>query len=456
MTVVRDSTTYLIGRASTPGVLETRQFLARNGVPFQWVDIDSDPLVGLLKGRAQLEGRRYPMALFEDGSTLEAPERFMPNRYVRHMAAGSAPPVTQADEQAYAETARFKQKLAERVGLPTRPSAESYDVAVVGAGPAGLTTALYCASEGLSTIVIEAISPGGQAGTSARIENYPGFAQGISGAELASSIHAQASRLGAEILIGAELVTAAPTDRGTFQIELTCGSQVKVRTGVAATGVDYRRHDAPGVEKFVGAGIHYGSAPGEALRLQDCDVVIVGGGNSAGQAALHMADHAKAVTVVIRGPRLARGMSNYLVERIEQHPRIAVRTSCQIAEARGDSTLRSVTLRTEGHNDTEDLPADAMFLLIGALPFTLGMEGWLSRDEHGFLLTGQDITAGGRDTGWNLNRAPYPLESSQPGVFVAGDLRHGSTKRVASAVGEGALAASLIHRYLALNNGDRR
>ena len=456
MTVVRDSTTYVIGRASTPGVPETRQFLARNGVPFQWVDVDTDPLVGLLKGRAELEGRRYPMALFADGSTLEAPERFMPNRYVRHRATGSAPPVTQADEQAYAETARFKQQLAERVGLPTRPSTDSYDVAVVGAGPAGLTTALYCASEGLSTIVIEAISPGGQAGTSARIENYPGFAHGISGAELASSIHAQASRLGAEILIGAELVTAAPTDRGTFQIELTCGSQVEVRTGVAATGVDYRRLEAPGVEKFVGAGIHYGSAPGEALRLQECDVVIVGGGNSAGQAALHMAEHAKAVTVVVRGPNLARGMSNYLVERIEQHPRIAVRTSCQIVEARGDSTLRSVTLRTEGHDGTEDLPADAMFLLIGALPFTLGMEGWLSRDEHGFLLTGQDVIAEGHDTGWNLTRAPYPLESSQPGVFVAGDLRHGSTKRVASAVGEGALAASLIHRYLALNNGDRR
>ena len=224
--------------------------------------------------------------------------------------------MAQADERAYAETARFKQQLAERVGLPTRPSNATYDVVVVGAGPAGLTTALYCASEGLSTIVIEAIAPGGQAGTSARIENYPGFPQGISGAELAASIHAQASRLGAEILIGAELVTAAPTDRGTFRIELTCGSQIEVQTGVAATGVDYRRLEAPGVEKYVGAGIHYGSAPGEAVRLEGRDVVIVGGGNSAGQAALHMADHAQAVTVVVRGPSLGRGMSNYLVERI--------------------------------------------------------------------------------------------------------------------------------------------
>ena len=443
--------TYILGRASTPGVPETRQFLARNSVPYQWVDVDSDPLVELLKGRAQLEDRRYPLALFADGSILEGPERFMLTRYVSHTHTGTSPPVPSEDEQAYAETARFKQRLAERVGLPTRPTMETYDVIVVGAGPAGLTAALYCASEGLSTIVIEAISPGGQAGTSARIENYPGFAQGISGAELAASIHAQASRLRAEILIGAELVTAAPTDRGTFTIELTCGSVIEVRTGVVATGVDYRRLEAPGVQEFVGAGIHYGSAPGEAVRLKGRDVVIIGGGNSAGQAALHMAEHAQAVTVVVRGASLARGMSNYLVERINQDPRITVRTSSQVAEARGDSHLRSVIVRGEGHDDDE-LAADAMFLLIGARPITIGLEGWIRRDEHGFLLTGQDVVADApTGTWWNLSRDPYPLESSQPGVFVAGDLRHGSIKRVASAVGEGAIAASLIHRYLALS-----
>jgi thioredoxin reductase (NADPH) len=450
------STTYLLGRASTPGVPATREFLTRNGVAFQWVDVDDDPLVELFGSRAELEGRRYPMALFADGSTLEAPERFMLSRYVRATPAGTMSPVPAEDERAYAETARFKQQLAERVGLPTRPDRESYDVAVVGAGPAGLTAALYCASEGLTTIVVEATAPGGQAGTSARIENYPGFVHGISGAELASSIHAQASRLGAEILIGAELVTAAPTDAGRFQIELTCGSVVEVRAGVAATGVDYRRLEAPGVEQLVGAGIHYGSAPGEAVRLQGRDVVIVGGGNSAGQAALHMADHAKTVTVVVRAPSLSRGMSNYLVERIEQHPRIAVRTSCQVAEARGNSRLQGVTLRSEGQDEAEEIEADAMFLLIGALPFTLGVEGWLRRDEHGFLVTGQDVVADSRDTWWKLSRDPYPFESSQPGVFVAGDLRRGSTKRVASAVGEGAMAASLIHRYLALDNGGNR
>jgi thioredoxin reductase (NADPH) len=444
------SSTYLLGCASTPGVPETRQFLTRNGVPFQWVDVDNDPLVELLGGRAKLGGRRYPLALFADGSILEGPERFMLTRYVSHTPRADSPPVPAEDERAYAETARFKQQLAERVGLPTRPSRPMYDVVVVGAGPAGLTTALYCASEGVSTIVVEAIAPGGQAGTSARIENYPGFPQGVSGAELAASIHAQASRLGAEILVGAELITSGPTDHGTFTVELTCGSVVEVNAGVVATGVDYRRLEAPGVREFVGAGIHYGSSPGEAVRLQDRDVVIVGGGNSAAQAALHMAEHARAVTVVVRGADLHRGMSNYLIERIHQHPRVTVRTSCQIAEARGDSHLRSVLIRGEGSDETEELAADAVFLLIGARPITIGLEGWLRRDEHGFLLTGQDVVAGAsRESWWKLSRDPYPLESSQPGVFVAGDLRHGSIKRVASAVGEGAMAASLIHRYLA-------
>ena len=451
---IRDSTTYLLGRASTPGVAETRQFLTRNGVPFQWVDVDRDPLVQLLKGRAGLEDRRYPMALFADGSILEGPERFMVTRYVHHTPAGTTPPVPPEDERAHAETARFKQQLAERVGLPTRPTRDTYDVVIVGAGPAGLTAALNGSSEGLRTIVVEAIAPGGQAGTSARIENYPGFAQGVSGAELAASIYAQASRLGAEILIGAELVTAGPTDRGTFRMELTCGSVIEVQAGVVATGVDYRRLEASGVEKFVGAGIHYGSAPEEAVRLRGRDVMIVGGGNSAGQAALHLADYAEAVTVVVRGPNLERGMSNYLVERIDQHPRITVRTSSQVAEVRGDSHLRSVILRSEGNDVTDELAADAMFLLIGARPITIGLEGWIRRDEHGFLLTGQDVLADApRESWWKLSRDPYPLESSQPGVFVAGDLRHGSIKRVASAVGEGAMAASLIHRYLALEHG---
>jgi thioredoxin reductase (NADPH) len=445
---VRDSTTYLLGRASTPGASETRQFLSRNGVPFQWVDVEHDPLVGLLEGVARLAERSYPLALFADGSMLEGPDRFMRTRYIRATPAGGSSPVPPEDERAYAETALFKQQLAERVGLPTRPTRDAYDIVIVGAGPAGLTAALYGASEGHTTLVVEAIAPGGQAGTSARIENYPGFPNGVSGAELAASIHAQAVRLGAEILIGAELLTAAPTDRGTFTITLTCGSVVEGRSAVAATGVHYRRHEAPGVEDLIGAGVHYGSAPGEAVRLKGADVVVVGGGNSAGQAALHLAEHARLVTVVIRSSAIERGMSNYLVERIARHPRIDVRTSTQVVEARGGSHLTSVVLQSEA-GQTEEPAADAMFLLIGAQPVTAGVEGWLRRDSHGFLLTGQDVVAdGSRDEWWPLERDPYPLESSAPGVFVAGDLRHGSIKRVASAVGEGAMAISLIGRHL--------
>jgi thioredoxin reductase (NADPH) len=448
---MRDSTTYLLGHGSTRGAIETRQFLTRNAVPFQWVDVETDPLVRLLQAGGELSGRRYPLVVFADGSVLEAPERFMRRRYVRATPADVPSPVPAEDERAYAETAMFKYQVAERVGLPTRPAREAYDMVVVGAGPAGLTAALYGASEGLGVLVIEAVAPGGQAGTSARIENYPGFPHGVSGAELAASIYEQATRLGAEILIGVELLTAAPTDRRTIRMELTGGSVVEARTGIAATGVQYRRLEAPGVEELVGAGVHYGSAPGEAVRLRGSDVVIVGGGNSAGQAALHMAEYARAVTVVIRSPSLRRGMSNYLVERIEAHPRIVVRTSSQVARVEGDSHLTSVTLTGPGDDQTEDVAADALFLLLGGQPVTAGVEGWLRRDSHGFLLTGQDLMADGeRDRWWKLTRDPYPLESSQPGVFVAGDLRHGSIKRVASAVGEGAMAASLIHRYLAL------
>ena len=204
------------------------------------------------------------------------------------------------------------------------------------------------------------------------------------------------------------------------------------------------------MDELIGAGVHYGSAPGEAVRLKGRDVLVVGGGNSAGQAALHLAEHARLVTVVIRSPRLDRGMSTYLVERINQHPRIAVRTSSNVAEVRGDSYLRSVILRSE-NDETDEVVADALFLLIGAQPVTAGVEGWLRRDPHGFLLTGQDVVAdGSRNEWWRLDRDPYPLESSQPGVFVAGDLRHGSIKRVASAVGEGAMAISLIRRGLDL------
>src|SRR4249919_1515620 len=378
---MRNSTTYLLGRASTPGAAETRQFLSRNGVPFQWVDVEHDPLVDLLGGGPRLADRRYPLALFADGSMLEGPERFMRTRYVRATPTGAPSPVPPEDERAYAETALFKQQLAERVGLPTRPTRETYDVVVVGAGPAGLTAALYGASEGHTTLVVEAIAPGGQAGTSSRIENYPGFPDGVSGAELAASIHAQATRLGAEVLVGAELVNERPGEGGTLELELTGGSTVRARAGIAANGVHYRRLEAPGVNELIGAGVYYGSSPSEAALCRNCDVVLVGGANSAGQAALQLADVARTVTVVCRAESLGQSMSRYLVDRIQTHARIEIRTGAEVTEARGDERLGSVLIRADAHGQEIEAGADALFVMIGGRPMTAGVEGWLRRDE---------------------------------------------------------------------------
>jgi len=439
--------TYLLGRAATPGAAETRRFLARNGVPFQWVDLDDDPLARLLGGDGALAGHRLPCVLFADGSVLEGPERFMRTRFVRGTGDGAATEVSAADQRAYLETARFTTELAARVGLPTRPEHELYDVAILGAGPAGLTAALYAASEGLRTLVVEALAPGGQAGTSARIENYPGFPNGISGAELAESTYAQARRLGAEVLVGVELVTAGPGGDRTLAMELTSGAAIRARAGVAANGAHYRRLEAPGVDRLIGAGVYYGSSPREAELCRGQDVVVVGGANSAGQAALHLADVARRVTIVCRSTSLDEGMSRYLVERIESHPSVAVRARSEVVEARGERQLESVLLRDGETGEETEVGADALFVFIGAQPMTSGVAGWLERDEHGFLVAGPDLARNGNGR-WALDREPLLLESSQPGLFVAGDIRHGSIKRVASAVGEGAMATALVHRYL--------
>jgi thioredoxin reductase (NADPH) len=438
---------YLLGRAATPGALETRQFLSRNGVAFRWVDLDDDPLMRVLAADETLTDVRLPCVLFPDGSVLEGPARFMRTRFVAATQHGATPPISPDEKQAHLETKLFKHELATRIGLTTKPQFDLYDIAILGAGPAGLTAALYAASEGLRTLVVEALAPGGQAGTSARIENYPGFPDGVSGAELAASIHAQASRLGAEILVGVELVRAMPGDDVPFQLELTGGTTVRARASIAANGVHYRRLEAEGVDELIGAGVHYGASPAEAALCRNCDVIVVGGANSAGQAALHLADVARSVMVVCRSDSLDRGMSRYLIERIEAHDRIEVRNRAAVVAARGDERLGTVVIRDENRGEEVEAPANALFVMIGAQPMTSGVEGWLLRDDHGFLVTGPDLLRDSRDS-WHLDRAPLFLESSQPGLFVAGDVRHGSIKRVASAVGEGATAVALIHQHL--------
>jgi thioredoxin reductase (NADPH) len=305
---------------------------------------------------------------------------------------------------------------------------------IVGAGPAGLTAAVYAPSEGLRCLVVERQAPGGQAGTSSRIENYPGFSEGVSGGELADCTYHQARRLGAEFVIGVEIESAQPEPDRTVRVNLTSGSAVSARTGVIATGVAYRQLDRPGVEDFLGRGVHYGASTEGAPGYRDRPVVVVGGANSAGQAALHLAGYARDVTMVVRGKSLAEKTSSYLVERIEAHDRITVRTRSAIARAEGRASLERVVVA--GPDGDEVLDANGLFVLIGGAPLTAGVGDWLRCDEQGYFMTGPDLRVAADRTWWPLDRDPLFLESGQPGLFVAGDVRHGSIKRVASAVGE--------------------
>jgi Pyridine nucleotide-disulphide oxidoreductase len=331
---------YLLGRAATPGAAETRQFLTRNRVGFRWVDVDDDPLARLLSAHRALDNVRFPCALFEDGSMLEGPAQFMRTRFVPATGHGAVEAVSADEQQAYRESKLFKHELATRTGLPTRPQHELYDVAILGAGPAGLTTALYAASDGLRTLVIEALAPGGQAGTSARIENYPGFPDGISGAELAASIHAQALRLGAEILVGVELLRAMPGESSRFALELTGGETVQAHAAVAANGVHYRRLEAPGVDGLIGAGVHYGSSPAEATLCRNCDVVVVGGANSAGQAALSLAERRPQ-----RHRRLPLGLAGPRHVEVPRRPHRGAREDRGAQSCRGGRGSRGRTAR---------------------------------------------------------------------------------------------------------------
>ena len=437
----RDPVT-LFGRRGQAAAETAREFLRRNQVPVRWVDLDLDPLAALLSDR-ELEAANQPMALFADGSRLEAPEDYA------EPIPGRADAARASDHLA---SVLWRTDLATRAGLPTHPEHDDYDLVVLGAGPAGLTAAVYAASEGQRTLIVEFHAPGGQAGTSSRIENYPGFPDGVSGAELADSAYRQAQRLGAEFLIGVLVVHARPQADGSVEVEFSSGATIRARSGLIATGVAYRRLDIPGIEKLIGRGVRYGSPSGGAAGYEGRRVAVVGGANSAGQAALHLAAHAAQVTMLVRGDSLDRAMSRYLVDRIEQHDRITVRTGSAVVGGDGRDRLESVAI--EGPEGQETIAADALFVLIGAQPLTAGVADWLRCDERGYFMTGPDLLRGPDRSWWPLERDPLFLESSQPGLFVAGDVRHGSIKRVASAVGEGAMAASLIHSYLAAPDGD--
>jgi thioredoxin reductase (NADPH) len=437
MSSTRPDAVTLFGRRGQAAAETGRDFLQRNEVALRWVDLDLDPLAEFLSDR-ELGAARQPVALFADGSRLEAPER-----YAEPMP-GRLDPARSSD---YEASYRWRAELAAGAGLPTRPRHDEYDLFVVGAGPAGLTAAVYAASEGHRTLIAEVHAPGGQAGTSARIENYPGFPDGVSGEELAEGAYRQAQRLGAEFLIGVVVVHARPQPDGTVEVEFSSGSTIRTHSGVIASGVAYRRLDVPEIEELIGRGVRYVSPSGEAASYEGRRVAVVGGANSAGQAALHLADHAAHVTLLVRADSLPRRMSRYLVDRIQQNDRITVRTRTEVVGAEGRDWLESVAI--DGPYGEQTLPTEALFVLIGAEPLTAGVEDWLRCDAGGYFMTGPNLLQSSDRSWWPLERDPLFLESNQPGLFIAGDARHGSIKRVASAVGEGAMAASLVYSHLA-------
>jgi thioredoxin reductase (NADPH) len=403
----------IIGQQWAPRSHELRDLLERNAIPYRFHTHDSPTGQQLLHHSGQ-DGTRLPVLVLFDGRVLVDPSN---------------------------------QEGAAAIGIATRPEPGRYDLVVVGAGPAGLSAATYGASEGLHTLMLEPEALGGQAGSSSLIRNYLGFPAGVSGRTLGRRASAQA------ILFGAELVYAravglrrAGPDR---VVTLADGSQAVGRVVLVATGAAYRRLQAPGVEELLGAGVFYGAAVSEARAMSGSRVFVVGAGNSAGQAALHLAKYAEQVTLLVRGDTLGRGMSDYLVKELQANDTVAVRLGTQVVAAGGAGRLEHLTLHHAHSGATETVPAAALFILIGAQPHTEWLAGTLQRDQHGFVLTGPDLLGDGRPPpGWPLDRPPLPLETSLPGVFAAGDVRHRSVKRVASAVGEGSIAIQLVHDYL--------
>ncbi|HLZ61049.1 MAG TPA: FAD-dependent oxidoreductase [Ktedonosporobacter sp.] len=394
---------------------QIKDFLARNQIPYRWLDIESSQDAQVLIEHAGLDASRLPVILFPDGSNLVAPTNAL---------------------------------LAEKVGLKTHAGKPFYDLIIVGAGPAGLAGAVYGASEGLRTLLIEREASGGQAGTSSRIENYLGFPVGLSGGDLAHRAVAQASRFGVEILVPQEVTSLRVEDPYRY-VKLTDGTEISCHAMIIATGVSYRKLDVPGMDRLTGAGVYYGAAMTEALSCRDQDVYIVGGANSAGQAAMYFSKYAGHVTMLVRADSLAKSMSQYLIDQISATENITVRTEVSVTEVQGESSLESITLTHAATGEVETVPATALFIFIGAMPRTEWVDGVVQRDAQGFILSGNALLHNGRrPAGWTLDRDPFLLESSVPGIFVAGDVRFGSVKRVASGVGEGSIAVSFVHQYL--------
>jgi thioredoxin reductase (NADPH) len=341
--------------------------------------------------------------------------------------------------------------VARGLGLVSPPSLDEYDLTIVGAGPAGLAAAVYAASEGLRTVAVEAVAPGGQAGTTSMIENYLGFPQGISGSELATRATAQARRFGAEILLARPLADISIDGPG-YAARLSDGTTVRSRSVLVATGVDWRRLDVPGLEDLLGAGVYYGAGPSEAVSCQGCRVAVIGGGNSAGQAVVRFSRYASRVTLLVRGRVLGDSMSQYLATRVTSLPNVDVRTGTEVVELEADTRLRAVLISSPDEPSPVRLPIESLFVCIGGVPRTQGLTRLeLAADDAGYLRTGADVHAepSAHQDPWPLSRPPLPLETNVPGLFAAGDIRSGSIKRCSAAIGEGSMAVALVHRRLA-------
>lgn len=403
--------TKVIGHRWSARSWQVRDFLARNGLYYNWFLADEPDGERLLHAAGE-DGLRLPVVVTEGGNTLVEP--------------------TDAE-------------LADTLGLTTRPSQKFYDLVVVGGGPAGLAAALYGASEGLRTVLIERTATGGQAGQSSRIENYLGFPDGVSGGQLAERARRQAEKFGAE-LITARAATALEINGSARTVRFSDGGSIDTHSVILATGVSYRQLEAEGCEDLNGCGVYYGAAVSVAPDCKDDEVYVIGGANSAGQAAMYLSREAKSVTIAVRAPSLQASMSYYLIQQIEQNPKITVRTCTEVQRVTGDDHLEKLTLVDNRTGETEEVSCARMFIFIGAAPRTDWLDGVLARDDHGFILTGPDLR---NVCGWTLDRAPHHLETSVPGVFATGDVRSASAKRVAAAVGEGSMAVMLVHRYLA-------
>ena len=420
-------------RPATPGVVlvdtgtsaaayRIRDFLSRNSLPYEWVDVTDSERVRAVLGDTEVDTPSLPICVLPDGTRLS--------------------PAT-------------LEQVAAGLGMVSRPSRSEYDLTIVGAGPAGLAAAVYAASEGLRTVVLEAIAPGGQAGTTSMIENYLGFPNGISGSELATRAVAQARRFGAEILLARPLVGISTEGPG-YRAHLSDGTSVLGRTLLLASGVEWRRLAVPGIDELLGAGVYYGAGPSEALGCAGAHVVVVGGGNSAGQAVVRFSRYAVQVTLLVRGSDLAASMSKYLIDAIAGIPNVDVRTGTQVVGVKADSQLREVLITSPQSQTAQPLRANALFICIGGEPRTDAVGGTgLVFDDAGYVPTGSELASLTQmANGWDVPRPPLPLETNLPGVFAAGDVRRGSTKRCAAAVGEGSMSVALVHQRLTEIGGE--